>query len=84
MLSCGGREQDPPTALPNGATMTLAEAQAMIASCRMIDTLQEFAASLRDAGLTDVASVVFEDEEHVSVIPAAMMRAITFAVPNPA
>jgi predicted alpha/beta superfamily hydrolase len=83
LLSCGGCEQDPPAALPEGATMTLAEAQAMIAACRMIDTMQEFAVALRDAGLTDVTSVVFDGEGHVNVIPGAMMRAVTFAVPDP-
>ena len=38
----------------------------------------------REAGLADVAHYIFDGEDHGSVVPAAIMRGLRFAVPEPA
>jgi len=81
LVSVGGQEQDPPTKVPSGLGMSLADVQAMVAASRMVDAASEFAAALRDAGLREVADHVFGGEDHGSVVPAALMRGLCFAVP---
>ena len=39
------------------------------------------AAALREAGLAEAAEAVFQDEDHGSVIAAALTRGLGFAVP---
>jgi hypothetical protein len=63
--------------------MALADVQALLTMSRMVDSVPEFAAALRESGLTDVAHVIYDGEDHGSVIPAAMMRGLCFAVPVP-
>ena len=60
----------------------VAEVQAIVAASRMVDAVPEFAAALSDAGLGDVQHVIYDDEDHSSVVPAAMMRGLRFAVPE--
>jgi predicted alpha/beta superfamily hydrolase len=84
LVSVGGKEQDIPTEAPPGLGISLEEVQALVAHSRMVDACAEFAASLRDAGLGETVDVVFADEDHSSVIPAALMRALGFTVPLPA
>ncbi len=83
LIGVGAKEQDLPTKVPPGLDMPLADIQAMVTMSRMVDSVPEFAAALRDAGLTDVAHVIYDSEDHGSVVPAAMMRGLRFAVPGP-
>lgn len=83
LVTVGAKEQDLPTKVPAGIPMSLADVQAMVAASRMVDAAAEFAVSLREAGLTEVAYTAFEDEDHGSVIPAALTRGLGFAVPLP-
>jgi predicted alpha/beta superfamily hydrolase len=82
LIGVGAKEQELPTKVPPGLEMSLADVQAIVTMSRMVDSVPEFAAALRDAGLTDVAHVIYEGEDHGSVIPAAMMRGLRFAVPD--
>lgn len=82
LVSVGGTEQDPPTSVPQNFPISLAEAQALAASTRMVDAAVEFAQALRDAGLSEVRSVVFAEEDHGTVLPAAIQRGISFALPR--
>lgn len=83
LIGVGGKEQDLPTKVPAGVAMSLAEVQAVVTASRMVDAVPEFAAALADAGLTAVEHVIYTDEDHGSVVPAAMMRGLRFAVPEP-
>ncbi len=84
LVAVGGQEQDIPTKVPDGLEMSLADVQTMVTASRMVDAVPEFTAALREAGLADVAHHIFEGEDHGSVVPAAMMRGLRFAVPDPA
>jgi predicted alpha/beta superfamily hydrolase len=79
----GGLEQELPKTLPAGLPMSLEEVQAMVAASRMVDAAAEFADALRKAGLDDVGHVAFDGEDHTSVVPAAVMRGLNFAVSLP-
>lgn len=83
LIGVGGQEQDVPTKVPPAMQMSLEEVQATVAASRMVDSVPEFAAALAAAGLTDVEHVIYTGEDHGSVIPAAMMRGLRFAVPLP-
>lgn len=83
LIGVGGKEQDLPSKVPAGMDMALADVQALVTMSRMVDSVPEFAAALRESGLTDVAHVIYDGEDHGSVIPAAMMRGLCFAVPVP-
>jgi len=83
LIGVGGKEQDLPTKVPAGVAMSLAEVQAVVTASRMVDAVPEFAAALAGAGLTGVEHVIYADEDHGSVVPAAMMRGLRFAVPEP-
>jgi predicted alpha/beta superfamily hydrolase len=78
LVGAGGREQEVPEALPPG--LDPQEIGDYIRRCRMVDAAGDFAAGLKAAGLTDVQTVVFADETHGSVVPAAVGRAVTFAL----
>lgn len=84
LIGVGGQEQDPPTKVPMGMQMSLEEIQATVAASRMVDAVPELAAALSSAGLSDVEHVIYDKEDHGSVVPAAMMRGLRFAVPEPA
>ena len=83
LVAVGGQEQDIPTKVPDGLEMSLADVQAMVTASRMVDAVPEFTAALSEAGLADVAHHIFEGEDHGSVVPAAMMCGLRFAVPDP-
>ncbi|HEV7257668.1 MAG TPA: alpha/beta hydrolase-fold protein [Bosea sp. (in: a-proteobacteria)] len=51
---------------------------------RMVDNAAEMASRLRASGKVACESVVFPGENHVSVIPAMLSRAVTFALAEPA
>ena len=84
LIAVGGQEQDMPTSVPPGLEMSLADVRALVTASRMVDAVPEFTVALREAGLTDVTDHIFEGEDHGSVVPAAMMRGLRFAVPDPA
>ena len=79
-INVGAREQDVPTEVPAIVKWSLAEMQALVASSRMVDGAREFADALRKIGLKDVEHVAFPDEDHSSVVPAALSRALSFAL----
>lgn len=83
LIGVGAKEQDLPAKVPAGMAMSLDQVQAMVTASRMVDAVPEFTAALRDAGLTGVAHVIYDDEDHGSVVPAALMRGLRFAVPDP-
>lgn len=80
LVSVGAMEQDLPTKPIPGVAMSLEQAQAWIKSARMIDTAREFCAALTVAGLPRVDFVSFEGEDHGSVGPVSLNRAITFSL----
>jgi uncharacterized protein len=80
LVAVGGKEQDVPTEVPASLPMALADVQAMVAASRMVDAAREFAEAIRDAGLDRVEHVVFDGEDHGSVVPAAISRALSFAL----
>ena len=84
LVGVGGKEQEIPTSVPAGMPLSLEEVQALVASSRMVDAADEFAQALKQAGLTQVGYVAFQDEDHGSVLAAAMMRGLAFAVPSAA
>lgn len=78
--SVGGKEQDLPQSVPPAAGITLEEAQAQIRASRMIDAAREFADALAEAGIEDVRHVAFTQEDHVSVVPGALLHGMRFAL----
>ena len=62
--------------------MSLADLQALQARARMIDASVEFADALRAAGAKDVSHVIFQDEDHGTVLPAAIQRGLSFVIPH--
>jgi hypothetical protein len=80
LLDVGDKEQELPKEIPPGMQMSLEEVQALVASARMVDGLAEFVEQLRQAGLTDLVHVPFKDEDHSTVVPAAITRGLTLAL----
>lgn len=83
LVCVGGKEQDLPTTVPPSLPMSLEEVQALVAGSRMVDAAAEFATALRQAGLSDVAHVAFQDEDHGSVVAPAITRGLAVAIPSP-
>jgi predicted alpha/beta superfamily hydrolase len=79
-VDVGGKEQDPPTSVPEGLGFTLEEAQAQIRASRMVDAAKEFADALSEAGVTDLRHIAFAEEDHVSVAPTAILHGMRFAL----
>jgi len=79
-VGVGGKEQDLPQSVSPGAGITLEEAQAQIRASRMVDAAKEFAAALAEAGIEDVRHVAFTEEDHVSVVPGALLHGMRFAL----
>lgn len=82
LVAVGGQEQDLPTKVPAQLPMALDEVQALVRQSRMVDGAAEFASALRENGVTNLRHVVFQDESHGSVVPAALMRAMTIVAPE--
>jgi hypothetical protein len=82
LVCVGAKEQEVPTKVPESWGMSLEAVQALVATSRMVDAAAEFSSSLRNAGLDDVNIVAFADEDHGTVIPAAINRGLTFALPE--
>lgn len=80
LVDVGGREQDLPQELPPGAGMTLEEAQAHIRRARMVDAAKELADALLAAGVAETRHIAFAEEDHVSVVPGALLHGLRFAL----
>ena len=61
--------------------LSLEEMQALVTRARMVDAAAEFAAALREAGLSDVHHFAFEHENHGSVVAPAITRGLAVALP---
>jgi predicted alpha/beta superfamily hydrolase len=77
-LCAGALEQQIQTIPMHG--MSLEEINAMIVRTRMVDACVELAHSLKTAPLGRVAHKVFDEEDHATVVPAAISRALQFAL----
>ena len=81
LVCVGSKEQDLPVkTLPN-VQLSLEELQAMVTQSRMVDAAAEFAEELRKLGIEDLAHVPFDQEDHLTVVPAALTRGLALAVP---
>lgn len=79
-VDVGAKEQHLPESVPDGAGLTLEDAQAQIRAARMVDAAREFADALREAGLTELRHVAFAEDDHVSAAPAALLHGVRFAL----
>jgi uncharacterized protein len=81
LITVGGTEQQVPrTPVPN---MTPAQAKKMLRQARMVDNARELAERLRriNGGPGYQARYfAFEDEDHMSVVPASISRTLVFAL----
>lgn len=77
-LAAGAREQDLQTEAKHG--MSVEQINAIITSSRMVDACIELAQSLESAKLGRLAYKIFDEEDHASVVPAALSRALYFAL----
>jgi hypothetical protein len=80
LIDVGGLEQELPTEAYKDIAISLEQMQAMVIRARMVDAAAEFAEELRRHGMTQVEHVAFKDEDHMTVVPAAMMRGLTYAL----
>lgn len=55
-----------------------------LSKARMVDNATDMAARLRASGRIACESVIFAGENHISVIPAMLSRAVAFALAEPA
>ncbi len=83
LICVGAKEQDPYSQVPPGAgNMSLSEVNKKIAEARMVDNARDLAQRL-EAGSKSGLSVRFQDfsaEDHLSVVPASISRALGFAL----
>ena len=78
----GAKEQDPYSQAPPG-NMPLSEVNKKIAEARMVDNARDLAHRLAQAGAKSGFVVRFQDfsaEDHLSVVPASISRALGFAL----
>lgn len=82
LLAAGGQEQTPDAGSLR-FFRTPAEAQASADACRMVDNVRDLGlrlAAIPGAAADLAETVIFPDEGHGSVIPAALSRALQFAL----
>ena len=79
-VDVGGKEQDLPTHVPPELDATLEEVRAQILACRMVDAAVEFADALTAAGASVLRRIVFAEDDHMSVVPAALLHGARFAL----
>jgi len=79
-VDVGALEQDVPTSLPDGAAATLDDVQEQIRAARMVDAAAELAAALAEAGLEHLRHRAFAGEDHLSVVPPALLHGMRFAL----
>jgi hypothetical protein len=81
LILAGAREQEMPATLPPG--LTRAQTRTMMRDGRMVDNARELSERLaraRAGAEYGVSFHAFEDEDHLTVIGAAVARALTFAL----
>jgi hypothetical protein len=83
LICVGAKEQEPYSQVPPGAgNMPLSEVNKKIAEARMVDNARGLSQRLKQASEKSVV-VRFQEfgaEDHLSVIPASISRALAFAV----
>jgi predicted alpha/beta superfamily hydrolase len=82
LICVGAKEQDPYSQAPPG-NMPLSEVNKKIAEARMVDNARDLAHRLAQAGAKSGFVVRFQDfsaEDHLSVVPASISRALGFAL----
>lgn len=82
LICVGAKEQDPYSQAPPG-NLPLSEVNKKIAEARMVDNAHGLAQRLAQAGAKSGFVVRFQDfraEDHLSVIPASISRALGFAL----
>jgi predicted alpha/beta superfamily hydrolase len=77
LLTAGGREQDAPLVAPPGVSLEVLAERTRAA--RMVEAAFDMGALLDRAGI-DVETLILDGEDHGSVIPAALGRALRFSV----
>lgn len=75
LIDAGGLEDRAPR-LPPGYPMSNAEAEALARALGMVSKVEALGARLSQMGGIDTRTVVFPDEDHASVIPAALSRGL--------
>jgi hypothetical protein len=84
LICVGAKEQDPYSQLPPGAgNMPLTEVNEKIAQARMVANARDLARRLELSGAKSGLVVRFQEfgaEDHLSVIPASISRALALAV----
>lgn len=86
LITVGGQESTPWTTLPPGNPFTLDQVNALIRELRMVDDARELAnrlAALQGAPGYEAVGVVYPDDGHLSEPPAALSRAVRFALGAP-
>ena len=81
LICVGAKEQDPYSQAPPG-NMPLSEVNKKIAEAHMVDNARDLAQRLKAAAISGL-SVRFQEfgaEDHLSVVPASISRALGFAV----
>lgn len=83
LICVGAKEQDPYPYVPPGTNLTLSEVNKKIAEAQMVDNARGLAQRLKQAGPKSGFVVRFADfsaEDHLSVVPASISRALGFAL----
>lgn len=80
LVSVAGRESQAPYKVPPEWGMTREQLIAVLGAARMVPASAEFAEALQKIGLRHVQHLVCQDEAHMTAVPAAMMRGISFAL----
>lgn len=83
LVSAASRESQAPYKVPPEWGMTREQLVAVLAPARMVAAAAEFAEALREIGLRHVQHLVCQDEGHMTTIPAAMTRGLSFALEAP-
>ena len=83
LVSVASRESQAPYKVPPEWGMTREQLVAVLGPARMVAASAEFAEALREIGLRHVQHLVCQDEVHMTTVPAAMMRGVSFALETP-
>jgi hypothetical protein len=81
LICVGAKEQDPLTHYPGKEP--LSEVNKKVARARMVDNARDLAHRLAQGGAKSGVIVRFQDfsaEDHLSVVPGAISRALNFAI----
>lgn len=79
-ICVGELERALPTTVPDTIDATLDELQSVVRRARVVDAALQFGEALGGIGLQEVKCAVIPEEEHLTVVPAALMRGLSFAM----